>query len=125
MTEQFKDSNFQAEEENLEEKLKGRYMIERLKEGEWAQCESDECFEEAEWFVEGFTYCQKHKTSVLKILEEFDERQRKEQEEEKKRKEGLPKFKLPDPFNKGNPELREKLDKKREELRKRREKDKK
>lgn len=123
MTEQFKDFS-SKEEENLEEKLKGRYMIERLKEGEWAQCESDECFEEAEWFVEGSTYCQKHKMNVLKILEKSDEEQRKKQEEEKKRKEGLPKFQLRDPFEEGNPELREKFDRKREEIQKRREEEK-
>lgn len=85
MTEQFKDPSFQSkEEENLEEKLKGRYMIERLKEGEWAQCDSDECFEEAGWFVEGFNYCSKHKNSVLEALRKADTKRHKEPEKELK-----------------------------------------
>ena len=84
MTEQFKDSNFQSKkEESLEEKLKGRYMIEKIKEGEWAQCDSDECFEEAEWFVEGFMYCPKHKENTLRVLSEMDEKRRQEKETKK------------------------------------------
>lgn len=83
-------------EKSLEEKLREKgYKIEPVEKENWAQCDKDNCFKEAKWFIEGSFYCPGHKEGAIKALEEIDkdaERRRLEQErivEERRRQSDL------------------------------------
>jgi|GEM_PF-1943893 len=78
-------------EVNLEEELRKRgWMIEKIdKEKEpWSQCQKSDCFEDADWFIEGGFYCPKHKDWMLNELKETQENidiKRKERSEKSKK----------------------------------------
>ncbi len=112
-------------EKSLEERLREKgYIIEPIGERNWAQCDKENCFSEAKWFIEGSFYCPEHKEGAIKVIEEIDKdiaRRRSEQErimeERRKRSEQT----MKDWAKKGeNIELKEKLEQKRKELKERR-----
>jgi len=50
-----------------------KLTIEKFRKRETSQmmcCSYDDCFELAEWFVEGFPYCTKHKEKLEEIAKE-------------------------------------------------------
>lgn len=71
-------------QEGLVEYLKKRgFFIEKVSEGDPAQCDhKDHCFENVDLYIEGNFYCKGHTSDVLKVLKEsvdqLDEERRKQ-----------------------------------------------
>lgn len=81
--------------DELEDELRKKgYYIEKVevKDGEVPQsCLTDDCFDDAEVFIEGSFYCSKHKEMVLKKLKEADEEMRREKERMRRETQERPK----------------------------------
>lgn len=92
-------------EKSLEEKLREKgYKIEPVEEENLAQCDKDNCFNEAKWFIEGSFCCPEHKEGSLKMLEEVAEDvERKKLEQERIEEERLKSSRLDNnPHGSGN-----------------------